>query len=428
MRSAIIFSFVTLFVAVGAAAAQVPKGVPKTTAPTTKAAPISGGPDPAALPAAATATPTATTPVPALTSGGASAISEGAAPAAASAAPATAAASLPAIQHAPVNEVQSGALALRFSVRDPERLGRLVVRWIGEAEGSSLGETAVLRGEDGYAARLPEQAVQPPAVRYWVIEETDEGGERAVFASAKEPHRVLVFHDEPTRLEEVRLDRRGGKRSTIVSSGEYVDFGSRVHVAGGESLPDRYYRLEAGYAYSFLTLVEDVQLSVVHVRGDGALVETTRGPGFQMTTTASHLTVGADYGRAQVTVQPLEWVRFRGSVLLGASQLGFEAGGGGALVLGDPSAVNLSLSSEVLTTLGMMNALRMGFLAAQGWPMGATIEVSDFPVGDDHGVRLLYDVGYEFAPGSSVVLRGGYQARTSVRGAPAIGAAVRWAF
>ena len=115
-------------------------------------------------------------------------------------------------------------------------------------------------------------------------------------------------------------------------------------------------------------------------------------------------------------------------MLLGASQKGFEYGGGGSMVLGDPRGVNLSISTEALTTLGVMTALRMGFLAAPGVPMGAAVEVTSFPIGDDSGVRLLYDLGYELVPGSLIVLRAGYQARTSVRGGPAVALGLRYAF
>ena len=47
----------------------------------------------------------------------------------------------------------------------------------------------------------------------------------------------------------------------------------------------------------------------------------------------------------------------------------------------------------------------MGFMASRWVPMAAIIEVSEFPVADGHGVRLLYGVGYRFAPATEVVLR-----------------------
>jgi hypothetical protein len=330
----------------------------------------------------------------------------------------------PAVLHQPINRALAGELSLRFAVRETERLGRLIVRWERDGDGSVLGETLVRRGEDGYAARLPAEAVQPPAVRYWVVDRSEEG-EQPVFASAGAPQRVLVFHDDATRIEGERLARRDGDRSSLIASGEWVDFGDRRLVEGGEEMPDHYYRLEAGYAYAFLTTVEEVQLSIVHVRGEAGRIESDPLTG---AATARAHEVGTDFGRALITLQPIEWLRLRGSVLLGASQKGFEYGGGGALVLGDPNDVNVSISSEALTTLGFMTALRMGFAAMPRLPMGATVEVSNFPVGDDAGVRLLYDVGYELAPGSLVVLRGGYQARTSVRGGPAAALSVRYAF
>jgi hypothetical protein len=60
--------------------------------------------------------------------------------------------------------------------------------------------------------------------------------------------------------------------------------------------------------------------------------------------------------------------------------------------------------------------------------MGAALELTTFPLGQDAGVRLLYDVAYVYAPGSSVALRAGFQGRTSVTGGPSAGLMVRHAF
>jgi hypothetical protein len=329
------------------------------------------------------------------------------------------------VQHDPVHETLSGELALRFTVRDPARLDAIIVHWVGEAPGAGEGAATVRRGEDGYAARLPATAVQPPAVNYWVVERAADGREVPVFASAAEPHRVRVFHDDEKRIEQERLDRRGGTRSSLIASGEYVDFGSRQLIAGGREVHDRYYRLEAGYAHAFLTVVEEVQISLVHVRGEAGKLRRNA------TTFAVEITepeIGIDYGQAMLSLQVTEWARLRGTLLLGASGEGFEYGGGGGLVLGDPRGVNLAMLTEALTTLGYLSSLRMGFLALPHVPMGAAVEVSNFPAGDDSGVRLLYDIGYQFDNGSAVVMRGGYQSRTSVTGGPTAALTFRVAF
>jgi hypothetical protein len=197
-------------------------------------------------------------------------------------------------------------------------------------------------------------------------------------------------------------------------SGELVDFGDRRLAAGAPVTHDRYYQLEAGYAYSFLSTVEDVRLSLVRVRGEGGSYDASGSP------TSKATLPGIDYGQAVVTMLATEHLRLRSSVLLGASQRGFEYGGGGSIVIGDPRATNLDAGVLAMTTLGAMVHLRLGFLATPRFPMGAAIEVSSFPIGDDAGVRLLYDVGYRFGPVTTLALRGGYQGRTSVSGGPSL--------
>jgi hypothetical protein len=71
---------------------------------------------------------------------------------------------------------------------------------------------------------------------------------------------------------------------------------------------------------------------------------------------------------------------------------------------------------------------RLGFAVTPALPMGAGLELTSFPLGEDAGVRLLYDVGYAYAPGSVIVLRAGFQGRTSVTGGVSAALALRHAF
>lgn len=336
---------------------------------------------------------------------------------------------LPPYRHVPLNETDAGPLRLRFEVREPDRAGRVVVRWKSAPASDRVGEAIAYRAQEGYVADLPAQATEPPGFSYWVVARDAEGEEEPVFASAAEPHHVRVFHDDETRGELDRLRERGLHRSSLLLSGDWVDFGDRQLAAGAAVEHDRYYRLEAGYRYSFLRRIEDIQLSVVHVRGQAArLAPALPTPGLPPTTVVEAVDPGIDYGRAAVTILAADGVRLRGAALLGASQEGFEAGGGAALVFGNPLRTHVELSSEALSTLGFTSSLRMGFLAVERVPMGATVEVSNFPLGEDTGVRLLYDVGYELLPGTVAIVRGGYQSRTSVTGGAALGAAVRYGF
>jgi hypothetical protein len=337
---------------------------------------------------------------------------------------------LPFIQHVPLHHVELGPLELLFQIRDPDRAGTVVLFLVHEGQTKKSEQPAPVsfeahRTERGYEVAIPATSLREPGFAYWVLERRADGSERALFASKEEPQPVRVTLAPADEAERGRLRERDGRRSTIVGSAEWVDFGNRRLLAGDVLRPDRYYRLETGYAYSFLRTIEDVQLTVVRVRGEaGVLPEQAFAP----MAVSLYAEPGIDYGRARITLLAAEGVRLRGSSLLGASQRGFEYGGGGEVVLGDPEGASFSLGVERITTLGATGHMRLGFALTERLPMGAALELTTFPLGQDAGVRLLYDVAYVYAPGSSVALRAGFQGRTSVTGGPSAGLMVRHAF
>jgi hypothetical protein len=331
----------------------------------------------------------------------------------------------PFIQHVPLNQIELGPTELVFEVRDPDRAGKVVLWLLRDGSGAPPVAFEAYRTERGYVVAIPTTSIGEPGFSYWVVERADDGGERPLFASAAAPHHVRVTLSRADESERERVKERAGRRSTLIAGAEWVDFGSRRLLAGGARRPDRYYRLEAGYGHSFLRTVEDVQLTVVRVRGEaGAVID-----GLGLAPDSSELLEpGIDYGRAQVTLFVRDGIRLRGSTLLGASQKGFEYGGGGALVLGDPQTASFTLGAEAITTLGATGLMRLGFAVTPALPMGASLELTSFPLGEDAGVRLLYDVGWAYAPGSEIVLRGGFQGRTAVTGGVSAGLTLRHAF
>jgi len=323
------------------------------------------------------------------------------------------------IHHVPLHEALEGKALLSFDVRDPQLAGTIFVH-ASPSQRTEWTRIEALREGAGYHALIPPALAAPPGFRYFVTERMPDGTERPVFAEAARPHTVHVTRPRDVEDELQRLAARNGQRSTLTLSADAIDFGDRRLGSAG-TVHDRYYRLEAGYAYSFLSHIDSIRLSIVRVRGEGA--SWTDGDALLATPpVVDETSPGIDYGRAEVAILAREELRFRAAVLLGASQRGFEYGGGGSVLLGDADSANLELGVERITTLGTTGRLRMGFAALPRVPMGATIEVSSFPTGDDSGVRLLFDAGYRFGPVTQLVLRGGYQARTSVTGGPAVGA------
>jgi hypothetical protein len=275
------------------------------------------------------------------------------------------------------------------------------------------------RRASDYRAQLPAACAQPPGFSYFVVLRS-ASGDAPLFASAAAPHPVRVRHSPEREGELTRLRAHGYQRSRALLAAELVSFGDRAPAPGAEALHDRYYRVEAGYGYSFFGTIEDIALTLVRVRGENGVQPPAAG--------AAPLDPGIDYGRAAVTLLASDFVRLRSALLLGASQEGFEWGGSGEIVFGDPRAEHLLLGAESLTTLGTTGYLRLGFNATSSVPMGARVELTDFPLGEDAAVRLLYEVGYRFTPATELTLRGGYQGRTSAVGGPSFGAALRYGF
>jgi hypothetical protein len=158
--------------------------------------------------------------------------------------------------------------------------------------------------------------------------------------------------------------------------------------------------------------VEEIRFTAAVIRGESIKIQTHDSEPVQ------EFNPGINYGQAKITWLISEIVRMRTAVLLGFSQSGFEYGGGLELVLGKPRGVELEFGVESISTMGTTGKLRLGWLAIRRIPMGASVEVTNFPANEGTGVRLLYNIGPRFSAVAQVSLYLGYQARTSVKWRP----------
>ena len=314
------------------------------------------------------------------------------------------------ILHTPASVIDSSDPFLFFDVVSPDRAGAVVVRARPRGSRAHPTEVVATTTSRGMAARLPESLAVPPGIEYWVVERAHDGTETPVFASERDPHPVTV-RDPGSEADDRRaLADRGGNLSRVGVSGEWVDFGPR-HLAG-TPVDDHFYRLEASFTYAFLGNLEDISVFVGRVRGAGA--QLAGG-------VATPIEIGIDYGRGSITWRIVPLVHVETSVLFGFSQSGFEYGGAGNIMVGDPAGASLTFGVEGLSSLGWTGRLRLAWLVVRRMPMAASVEVTTFPAGQDAGVRLEQEIGYVIYPGALVRLRAGYQARTSITGGLGLG-------
>jgi len=321
------------------------------------------------------------------------------------------------VLHTPVHELSGEALDLVFDVLNPQLLGDLVVRTRPLEGDGDVQEVVATGGPGQYVARLDTAEVTWPGFAYWVVERGPNGAERPIFASESDPQPVHVLEAEGTAYERRRLSAWGGRRSRLGFRGEYVNLGAR-QVLDGAGMPvqrlEYYYNVGVTYAYSFFSIVDTIQIGLGRMRGNAAeRMDDQRG---------------VDYGHGEITWHAHDLLRFETGLLFGFSQSGFEIGGKTDIIIGEPDGNSLTLGISGVTNLGVTGKIRLAWATVPRWPMGATVEVTTYPVGDRSGMRLLYDISYQLYPGAFVRLEGGYRGWGSTVGGPSLGGELALSF
>jgi hypothetical protein len=322
------------------------------------------------------------------------------------------------IAHQPLSSVPLDDVSLRFDVRGRDLAGEIVVYYRPLSGQGPLRSVRAQRDGAGFVARIAPANVRGDGITYWVVERDTAGTERAVFASSQAPQPLQVFASSDAAREARLLRLAGGRRSRATLRAERVDMGSfkvndpRVP----EGRRDAYYHLEGQYAYRFFRTIEEREVGIGYL--DGRLLDPDR---------LARERVQLGYGRTAISFALGDWFRVRPGLVLGVSRVGFEAGGDLALSVGDRDGTEFSLYGGYVSRMGGHGGARLGWSTVPHVPMGARVEVTNFPNAEDVGVRLLFDIGYQW---NAVLVRfiGGYRGRTSLAGGPSLALEVGHAF
>lgn len=279
--------------------------------------------------------------------------------------------------------------------------------------------------EGAYLARLPAEVASPPGFDYYIDSVAGDGARTAHFASAADPHRVMVLESSRTADQRRELAAYGNRRAEVRSSFEWVDFGRR-RISPTANVPDHYYRVEVDAAYRVLRFpLHTMRLG--YTRLLGITPETERGPG-----SCTDLDPDADCkidaglragGWVEVRLRLLRAVDVDVRGMVQATQDGFNVGTRDEIRIGPERGSHVALGVEAIADIGSAFFFRLGWDTVPSLPMAATIEISDFPASHRAaGVRLIYDLTYPLGDtGARAGLRAGYQARDQGIGGVTLG-------
>lgn len=321
----------------------------------------------------------------------------------------------------PIGHVAPGKpLALAFVVRNPAAVERawLYARATGDP---GFHRIELQRDGDAYLrGTIPAELVRGDHVE-WYVEVAAAG---PVLGSQVEP-RTFVVDDV---IAEGPVEQG---RSHITVDVDYVDFDGKL--SGGF---DQYYQAEMDFTYRFIEPIYAVRLGFGTLSGTGGPRKVIDGdPTGQCLDAGSYACKRVTFSYVYTELEH----RFTNTIaLMLRPQIGmlttdtrpgssmsrcqgmdvadcnFEVGMGmrGRVRIGEETGTNLALGVGFTKGIGTLLEASYHWLPAAVLPVQLAVQVTDQPVAEDFGVRLIGDVGYKRLGWMYPSLRVSYQARS----------------
>jgi hypothetical protein len=276
---------------------------------------------------------------------------------------------------------------------------------------------AVPLGRDGdgyFRGAVPPQWVAPPTIEVFV-EMVDTAGKRFSAATGTAPRSIAV---EPLPTPPTPP---GPGHSAIRGFFEFVDFN---RFRGN----DYYFVAEGDFTYRLGIWLWAVRtgFGVLYGRGGnvGDLDAATCDPSKSApdpSALACGSEVGFNYGYLELEFHLHKYVGIVGRLLGGQTVQGNGIGGELRLRIGQETGTNLLLGGSFLKDIGALGLLQLEWNVIRGWPMSASVIVTNQPSEQNIGVRIVYQVAYRARSWLQPALRIGYDARNISHGGLSLG-------
>lgn len=309
----------------------------------------------------------------------------------------------PRLLHQPPADARADKpLELDFAVTETTDIASATLFWKPLQAGNWRKAPIELSSTGVWRASIPGEAMDDPGVAYYVVAHTRDGGELAQFASATDPHPVYVRGTAQQTNEAVALRERGGQRSDLRVSGEYVDYRVLGVEAGSPDFGPRYRDFQLAYRYWVLKGVEYIEAGIGTLRGQASTfqpgIETGVGTGF-------------DRGWAEIGFSPSRFVGLGARLTLGGDEETFRIGLAGLLRLGMAQRSRLQLEAGAITGVGYKVITGFHVHTIPKVPLSLEIILTTEPNETrETAERGRFKLGYELTPGATASAVVSYQA------------------
>ncbi|MBW2701990.1 MAG: hypothetical protein JRF33_14330 [Deltaproteobacteria bacterium] len=334
----------------------------------------------------------------------------------------------PKLFHIPISEAKAAAdLVIKARMDEAWRLLRLEVRYRRMGDKTYTSAELKRSATGGYSATLPAEGLRAPGVEYYIVSKDKQGAKHLHFAGPEHPHTIVV-HNTPKSIRLANdLARHRGNRSRAKFSFEYVDFGARLGTDGND-YDDWFWKLGIDYTYRMFKWAYAIRFGYQRIRSES--MGGVRDPNpdrFAICETDSSASVcnerdpGIDHGYSEVDFRFHDLVGLKLKILAGVSRKDFSFGAGCVLRLGYALGTHVALGVEGASDLGLNTFFRLAWDTVPGFPMAATVAVTNYPGDGDYAVQMFFDLQRRLFGDLTVALRAGYQARDFRVGGPTLG-------
>ena len=289
-------------------------------------------------------------------------------------------------------------VVLTFPGRSAPRAASLNWRPAGEP----LYQPIAFAGEGRHwRARLPREGARSPAIEYWVGIVDEAGGERPRAGTPDAPARIEV------------LPTAGGpsaRRTDRSEVGLWTDYADWNRFRGN----DYHWNLEGEFLYRVLSDLHSLKLGFGLYQGRGQSLESAianeRAAGAG-TVHYDSVEVGYNYVFTEFDIRASELIGLVAKGIAGVDRNGLAGGIEGKLRIGRDPGTHLVIGVGFTEGIGNRNEISLAWDAVRGWPMMATVVVTNEPVGEDYGVRFVWQVGRSLNRWFDLSARLGYELR-----------------
>ena len=131
--------------------------------------------------------------------------------------------------------------------------------------------------------------------------------------------------------------------------------------------------------------------------------------------------VGFNYGYVETEFRFHRLFAMSARLLGGQTMRGDGIGGELRMRIGNETGTNLVLGGSIASDIGALGLLQLEWDVIRGWPMSASVIVTNQPIQADLGVRLVYQIGYRAKPWIQPTFRIGYDVRNIEHGGLSLG-------